>query len=79
MQYINILNKQYIVTHLLQYKVLLNYCMKKDKHFSFRTTEDNLNYLRQLGEFEDRTPSYILNRMIEAFRNRGVFTIEQIN
>ena len=53
--------------------------MKKDKHFSFRTTEDNLNYLRQLGEFEDRTPSYILNKMIEAFRNRGVFSIEQIN
>ena len=26
-----------------------------------------------------KLPSYILNKMIEAFRNRGVFTIEQIN
>ena len=63
----------------MQYKVLLDYGMKKDKHFSFRTTEGNLNYLRQLAESDDRTPSYILNKMIEAFRNRGVFTIEQIN
>ena len=63
----------------MQYIVLLYYSMKKDKHFSFRTTEGNLNYLRQLADSDERTPSYILNKMIEAFRNRGVFSTEQIN
>ena len=53
--------------------------MKKIKHFSFRTTEENLNYLKLLAELDDRSQSYILNKMIDAFRNRGCFTIEQIN
>jgi len=53
--------------------------MKKIKHFSFRTTEQNLNYLKLLAELDDHSQSYILNKMIDAFRNRGCFTIEQIN
>ena len=52
--------------------------MKKDKHFSFRTTEQNLNYLKLIAEYDDRTPSYILNKMIDAFRERGCFAVEQI-
>ena len=52
--------------------------MKKTELFSFRTTEQNLNYLKLIAESDDRTPSYILNRMIDAFRERGCFTIEQI-
>ena len=54
------------------------YNMMKAKHFSFRTTEQNLNYLKLIAESDDRTSSYILNKMIEAFRNRGCFTAEQI-
>ena len=53
--------------------------MKKTKLFSFRTTEQNLNYLKLIAESDDRTSSYILNKMINAFRARGCFTIEQIN
>ena len=53
--------------------------MKKTEIFSFRTTEQNLNYLKLLAEFDDLSQSYILNKMIDAFRNRGCFTIEQIN
>ena len=53
--------------------------MKKIKHFSFRTTEQNLNYLKLIAEVDDRSQSYILNKMIDAFRERGCFTIEQIN
>ena len=53
--------------------------MKKTEHFSFRTTEDNLYYLKLIAESDDRTLSYILNKMIEAFRKRGCFTVEQIN
>ena len=52
--------------------------MKKDKHFSFRTTEQNLNYLQLIAESDERTLSFILNKMIDAFRKRGCFTIEQI-
>ena len=52
--------------------------MKKDEHFSFRTTEQNLNYLNLIAESDDRTSSYILNKMIDAFRVRGCFTAEQI-
>jgi len=57
----------------------LTYNMKKDKHFSFRTTEDDWNYIVQLAESDDRTPSYVLNKMIKTFRNRGCFHINQIN
>ena len=52
--------------------------MKKNKHFSFRTTGQNLNYLKLIAESDDRTPSYILNKMIDAFRDRGCFAVEQI-
>ena len=52
--------------------------MKKIKHFSFRTTEQNLNYLKLLAGIDDRSQSYILNKMIDAFRERGCFTVEQI-
>ena len=52
--------------------------MKKVKHFSFRTTEQNMNYLKLIAQVDDRTPAYILNKMIDAFRERGCFTIEQI-
>ena len=53
--------------------------MKKIKHLSFRTTEQNLNYLKLIAESDDRSQSYIINKMIDAFRERGCFTIEQIN
>jgi len=59
--------------------MLLNYYMKKIKHCSFRTTEQNLNYLKLLAELDNRSQSYILNKMIDTFRKRGCFTIEQIN
>ena len=53
--------------------------MKKTELFSFRTTEQNLNYLKLIAEIDDRSQSYILNKMIDTFRERGCFTIEQIN
>ena len=53
--------------------------MKKDKHFSFRTTQDDWDYVVQLAKNDERTPSFILNKMIQAFRKRGVFDSRQIN
>ena len=53
--------------------------MKKIKHCSFRTTEQNLNNLKLISELDDLSQSYILNKMIDTFRERGCFSIEQIN
>ena len=63
---------------MMYHIVMLNCHRKKTELFSFRTTEQNLNYLKLIAESDDRTPSYILNRMIDAFRERGCFTIEHI-
>jgi len=35
--------------------------MKKTELISFRTTEENVNYLKLLAEGDDRSQSYILN------------------
>ena len=46
--------------------------MKKDKLLSFRTTDKNDKYLRDLMDKTDRSMSYIISKMIDAFRGRGV-------
>ena len=58
--------------------ILYYYMGKKDQLLSFRTTEGNHDYLKQLAESNERTVSYILNKMIDAFRERGCFMVEQI-
>jgi len=59
--------------------VILNYTMdKKDELIAFRTTTGNLNYLKQLAESDERSVSYILNKMIEKCRERGIFVVEQL-
>ena len=62
----------------MYYIVLIYLYMKKIKHLSFRTTVQNMNYVKLIAEGNDRSQSYILNKMIDAFRKRGCFTIEQI-
>ncbi len=52
--------------------------MKKDQHLSFRLSEENMNYLKLISESDDRTLGYVLNRMIQGCRNRGVFDVGQI-
>ncbi len=68
-----------IVSIYARCPTLLTLNMKKDKHFSFRTTQDDWEYIVQLAKNDERTPSFILNKMIQAFRNRGVFDSRQIN
>ena len=69
----------YFVIHISLYMVILNYTMdKKDELIAFRTTTGNLNYLKQLAESDERSVSYILNKMIEKCRERGIFVVEQI-
>ena len=45
---------------------------KKSETFVFRTTEENHKYVTELAKLEDLTPSYVLNRMVNAFRERGI-------
>ena len=69
----------YYVIHISLYMVILNYTMdKKDELIAFRTTTGNLNYLKQLAESDERSVSYILNKMIEKCRERGIFVVEQL-
>ena len=58
--------------------ILYYYMGKKDQLLSFRTTEGNHDYLKELAESNERTVSYILNKMIQGCRNRGVFDVGQI-
>ena len=69
----------YYVIHISLYIVILNYTMdKKDELIAFRTTTGNLNYLKQLAESHERSVAFILNKMIQKCRERGVFDIDQI-
>ena len=52
--------------------------MKKTEHFSFRTTDENLEYIKLIAEADSRTQGYILNKMIDYFRTRG-FDASELN
>ena len=52
--------------------------MKKDKHFSFRCTEHDWDYVCQLADADDRTPSYILNQMIVKYRENKIKKINEV-
>ena len=41
--------------------------MKKSAYITFRTDEEIKNYLEKLAKREDRTLSYIVNRILEEY------------
>ena len=45
---------------------------KKTEQITFRTTEENLKYVKSLAEMDDRTLGYVLNKLIDVFRKKGV-------
>ena len=51
---------------------------KKSILLSFRTTEENDQYLRTLADSDERSLSYILNKMVDAFRNKRVKKVSNI-
>ena len=57
----------------------LIYCVKKSELIAFRTTPQNLKYLKKIAKDDERSVSWILDKMIDAFRNRGVSRTEQID
>jgi len=51
---------------------------KKTERLSFRTAEDSLEYLKQLGESDDRSISYVINKMVEHFKNQNITDLREI-
>jgi hypothetical protein len=45
---------------------------------TFRTTESNLEYLKQLKESDDRSVSYVINKMIEHFKKKNISDLREI-
>tara|TARA_Y100000814_G_C12183617_1_gene352249 strand:+ start:381 stop:545 length:165 start_codon:yes stop_codon:yes gene_type:complete len=51
---------------------------KLTERLSFRTSEENVKYLKTLADSDDRSTSYVINRMIEHFKGKSVKDIRKI-
>lgn len=51
---------------------------KKTERLSFRTTDDSVEYLKKLGESDDRSISYVINKMVEHFKNKNITNLREI-
>ena len=49
----------------------LIYCVKKSELIAFRTTPKNHKYLQALAKEDERSVSWIIDKMIEYFRREG--------
>ena len=49
----------------------LIYCVKKSELIAFRTTPQNHKYLQALAKEDERSVSWILDKMIDYFREKG--------
>ena len=45
--------------------------MKKNKIFSFRTSEENLEYVEKVAKEDDRSVSWVIDKMIKYFKNNN--------
>ena len=45
--------------------------MKKSELIAFRTTPENHKYLQELAKEDERSVSWILDKMVRYFRNKG--------
>jgi hypothetical protein len=45
--------------------------MKKSKLLSFRTTDENMDYLEKVAKADDRSVSWVLSKMIDYFRDNN--------
>ena len=51
---------------------------KKTERLSFRTTDDSVEYLKKLGESDDRSISYVINKMVEHFKKKNITDLREI-
>ena len=49
----------------------LIYCVKKSELIAFRTTPKNHKYLQALAKEDERSVSWILDKMVRYFSNKG--------
>ena len=54
-------------------------CKQRVASLSFRTPKETMQYLRFLAESDDRSVSYVLSKMIDYFRSKGIREIRKIN
>ncbi len=54
-------------------------CKQRVASLSFRTPKETMQYLRFLAESDDRSVSYVLSKMIDYFRSKGIRDIRKIN
>ena len=45
--------------------------MKKNKLFSFRTSEENLEYVEKVAKEDDRSVSWVVDKMIKYFKDKS--------
>ena len=59
----------------------LIYCVKKSELIAFRTTPKNHKYLQALAKEDERSVSWILDKMVRYFSNKGDAknTIRELN
>jgi len=55
--------------------------MKKSSFLSFRTTEENEDFLKEIAELDERSVSSVISKMIGYFRSKGDAkkTIKELN
>ncbi len=51
---------------------------KLTERLSFRTSEDNVKYLKTHGDSADRSVSNVINKMFNHFREKNVKDIKKI-
>jgi hypothetical protein len=51
---------------------------KKTELISFRTTPENSKYIRDLADSDERSLSYVLNKMLDSFRLKKVKKVSSI-
>jgi len=50
---------------------VINYSMNKSAFISFRTTENNIEFLKEIAAMDDRSVSYVIDKMVNNFRLSG--------
>ena len=71
-------NEKNLFHHRTEFVNQIGCLMETPAFHTHLTGRENLNYLNLISESDDRTLGHVLNKMIDAFRDRGCFSAEQI-
>jgi len=61
--------------------IVITLSMKKSSFLSFRTTQENEEFLKEIAELDERSVSSVISKMIGYFRIKGDAkkTIQELN